>query len=138
MLSNSLENSSLLKPSTIQLMAKAESYRNGIPYYGLGPDLYSPQHETANIIGHDGSGNDAINATARFDLASQDGIIILSTGHYSFASDTADEWLFWKAGIADRVVMQRNIPYLVTLLVVGYVLIVIISWLILKRRRANT
>lgn len=138
MLSNSLDNHSLLKSSTIQLMAKAESYRNGIPYYGLGPDLYSPQHETANIIGHDGSGNDAINATARFDLASQDGIIILSTGHYSFASDTADEWLFWKAGIADRVVMQRNIPYLVTLLVVGYVLIVILSWLILKRRRANT
>ena len=46
----------------------------------------------------------------------------------------ADEWMFWKADIADRVVMERNIPYLATLLVIGYLLIVILSLVVICKR----
>jgi len=48
------------------------------------------------------------------------------------ASTMADEWIFWKAGIADYVVMQRNIQMLSTILTIGYVLIVGLSIFYIK------
>ena len=115
-------------------MTTAEAFINTIGVYGLGPHLYSQNDQNSKIIGHDGSGNNAINTAARIDLISKSGIIILETGHQTMASSLADEWMFWKAGIADYVVMQRNIPYVVRLLIMGSVLIIIISIFIIRRR----
>ncbi len=124
----------VLSAETIDLMAEPTSYRGSVPVYGLGPHLYSQLDEGSQVIGHDGSGNDAINTAARVDLLSKDGIIILATGHESIASILADEWLFWKFGIADFVVMQRNIPYLFILFSIGAALIIIGAIIILKKR----
>lgn len=115
----------VLSSSTINEMATAETFIGTTGIYGLGPHLYSQNDKDSQIIGHDGSGNNAINTAARIDLKSKDGIIILETGNYDIASRMADEWIFWKAGIADYVVMQRNKSYLLTLLLVGYLLIII-------------
>ena len=130
---NIAENA-VLSEKSLTTMTTAETFINNIGVYGLGPDLYSQNDKNSKIVGHDGSGNNAINTAARIDLVSKSGIIILETGHYTIASFLADEWLFWKAGIADYVVMQRNIPYVLGLLGVGSLLIIISSIFFLRRR----
>ncbi len=132
-----LNENEVLSQSTLQMMSDAESFNHGIGVYGLGPHLYSQDHTDSKMIGHDGSGNDAISSAARIDLMSKDGIIVLETGNYNIASVIADEWIFWKTGIANYVVMQRNIPFLMTLLIIGYVIIIGLSIFIIKRRNRN-
>jgi len=47
----------------------------------------------------------------------------------------ADEWMFWKAGIADRIVMERNMPFVIGLLIFGYALIIGVAiWFVRKGR----
>ncbi|PTB97338.1 serine hydrolase [Marivirga lumbricoides] len=132
-----IEPNPVLSQQVLDLMLEAQTYINGIAVYGLGPDFYSQSDEDSKIIGHDGVGGiAALNTAARIDLQSHDGIIIIRMGSYYTASEIADEWMFWKAGIADRVVMERNIPFIITILIIGYILIISISiWLIRKRKR---
>lgn len=131
-----ISNYNVLSKATITEMCRPETFVNEIGVYGLGPHLYSQNDQKSNIIGHDGSGNNAINTAARIDLKSKDGIIILETGNYNIASSIADEWIFWKAGIADYVVMQRNKSYLLTLLCIGYALILSI-FIFLRLKKKN-
>jgi len=131
-LANISENS-VLSEETVLEMSLPEAYINDYPVYGLGPHLYSQKEENSKIIGHDGSGNNALNTAARVDLNSKNGIIILETGNHNLASSMADEWLFWKAGIADFVVMQRNKSYLLTLLIIGYVIIGALSIFMIRK-----
>jgi len=124
----------VLSQETIMEMSTPETFINDIGVYGLGPHLYSQNDPNSNIIGHDGSGNNAINTAARIDLKSKNGIIILETGNYAIASGISDEWLFWKAGIADYVVIQRNKSYILTLLIIGYVIIILSSIFIIRKK----
>ncbi|WP_338793972.1 serine hydrolase domain-containing protein [Bernardetia sp. MNP-M8] len=134
LIANVSENN-ILSQETIQSMSKPESFINNTKVYGLGPHLYSQDDIKSNIIGHDGSGNDAINTAARIDLKSKSGIIILETGNWNIASSIADEWIFLKAGIADYVVMQRNKTYILTLLIIGYILIIAVSIFIIRKNK---
>lgn len=128
-----ISSNAVLSKETITKMSMPETFINNIGIYGLGPHLYSQNDQNSNIIGHDGSGNNAINTAARIDLKSKNGIIILETGNYDIASGIADEWIFWKAGIADYVVMQRNKSYLLTLLIIGYIIIILSSIFIIRK-----
>jgi hypothetical protein len=94
----------------------------------------SQNDKQSKIIGHDESGNNAINSATQVDLQSRDGIIILETGNYNMPLSIAGEWIFWKARIADYVVMMRNKPYLITLLIIGYFLI-FLSWVLIIQKR---
>lgn len=133
LMANIYENP-VLSQKTIALMVKPEAFTNGIGIYGMGPDLYSQNDDESTIIGHDGSG-ETLNTTARIDLKSRSGIIVLETGHYDLASSIADEWVYWKAGIADRVVIERNIPYLITLVIMGYLFIIICSVVLIRKSK---
>lgn len=133
LLANVLENE-VLKSQTIAMMSKPQSFINKTPIYGLGPHLYSQNDKKSNIIGHDGSGNNALNTAARIDLKSKDGIILFETGSFDFASSMADEWMFCKARIADYVVITRNKSYLITLLLIGYIIIILSSIFLINRR----
>ncbi len=133
-----ISDNPVLSKQTIEEMSKANSFINTIGIYGLGPHLYSQNKTNSLIIGHDGSGNDAINTAARIDLTSKSGIIFLETGNWNLASSIADEWLFWKAGIADYVVMQRNKSFLLTILIFGYALIIVSAIVILKRKKLKS
>lgn len=124
----------VLQVETISEMSKPETYINNTPVYGLGPHLYSQGDQSSNIIGHDGSGNNAINTAARINLKSKNGIIVLETGNFSLASSIADEWIFWEAGIADYVVMQRNKSYLLILLITGYIILILLSIFIIRKK----
>ena len=128
-----ISTNSVIKAATITKMIEPEAFRNGIGVFGLGPHLYGQNDKNSIIIGHDGaSGRPVINTAARNDLKSKNGIIVLEMGSHDLASTMADEWIFWKAGIADYVVMQRNIQMLSTILTIGYVLIVGLSIFYIK------
>ncbi|WP_422004849.1 serine hydrolase domain-containing protein [Roseivirga pacifica] len=131
------QGATILPAEMIEAMRSPQSYRNGHAYYGLGPSLYGHPLGKSRTFGHDGSGNDAINAAARMDFDNNAGIVILETGNYAYASEMADEWLFWQARIADRVVMQRNIPFLLTILGLGYLLIIAIAIWFLRKGGAS-
>ncbi len=133
LLANISSNPVLSKASIIEMSAP-ETFINDMGIYGLGPHLYSQDNPYSKIIGHDGSGNNAINSAARIDLKSKNGIIILETGSYDIASSTADEWLFWKVRIADYVVIMRNKTYLLTLLLTGYIAIALFSIFFLRKK----
>ncbi|MFT6828948.1 MAG: hypothetical protein ACJAZV_002242, partial [Roseivirga sp.] len=49
----------------------------------------------------------------------------------------ADEWLFEKAGIADFVVITRNMNYLISLFAIGVVVIVILAVFIIRKRKTS-
>lgn len=138
----SANNNPVLSQKTLDMMTETETFINKTPVYGLGPHLYSQNDKDSKIIGHDGVGGvTAINTAARFDLTSKDGIIVLQIGDYESASAVADEWLFWKAGIADFVVIQRNKSFLIALLFGGFVIIGVLAFFIIlgrnkKRKRA--
>jgi CubicO group peptidase (beta-lactamase class C family) len=133
LLANVSSNNVLSKGSVAQ-MSIAETFINDIGIYGLGPHLYSQNDKNSEIIGHDGSGNNAINTAARIDLKSKNGIIVLETGSYNLASSIADEWIFWKTGIADYVVMMRNKSYVLTLLITGCIIIILFSVFMIRRK----
>ncbi|SED06789.1 CubicO group peptidase, beta-lactamase class C family [Tenacibaculum sp. MAR_2009_124] len=136
LLANVSENPVLSK-ETMNTMQKAETFINNTPVYGLGPHLYSQNDTNSHIIGHDGSGNNAINTAARIDVNSKSGIIVLETGNWSIASAIADEWIFWKAGIADYVVMQRNKSYVLTLLIGGYITLIFLYIIIILKKKGK-
>ena len=128
----------VLSEKTITEMATAETFINEIAVYGLGPHLYSQNDKNSNIIGHDGSGNNAINTAARIDLMSKDGIIVLETGNYNIASAIADEWIFCKAGIADYVVIMRNKNYLIKLFIGGVLVILALAFFFIRRKNSRS
>lgn len=130
-----VSNNPVLSKETITKMSLPETFINNVGMYGLGPHLYSQNDTQSLIIGHDGSGNNALNTAARIDLNSKNGIIVLETGNHNIASNTADEWIFWKSGIADYVVMQRNKNYVLTLLLGGYAIILLLSIFMIRKRR---
>ena len=130
----SVSDNPVLSKEMIAEMSTAETFINDIGIYGLGPHLYSQNDQNSHIIGHDGSGNNAINTAARIDLKSKNGIIVLETGNYNIASGLSDEWLFWNSGIADYVVMQRNKSYVLTLLIIGYLIIISLSVFIIRKK----
>jgi CubicO group peptidase (beta-lactamase class C family) len=133
MLANTGKNP-VLSQETLRLMMEPQTYINEIAVYGLGPDFYSQNDPNSKVIGHDGVGGaTAINTAARIDLKSKDGIIILQMGNYYTASGIAEEWLFWKFGIADFKVTQRNKTFLISLLVMGYLVIGGAAFGILRR-----
>lgn len=129
-----LTDNPVLSKETVTLQSQAEAFIGNIGVYGLGPHLYSQNDQNSLIIGHDGSGNNAINTAARIDLKTGSGVIVLETGHWNIASSLADEWIFWKAGIADYVVMQRNKNYLLTLWGVGCVLQIVLFLILIRAR----
>ncbi len=122
-----ISSNNVLSKETITKMSMPETFINDIGVYGLGPHLYSQNDQNSTIIGHDGSGGNAINTAARIDLKSKNGIIVLEMGNHNIASSIADEWIFWKVGIADYVVMMRNKSYVLTLLIIGYLIIISLS-----------
>ncbi len=126
-------HNSVLRPETIATMNKIHTAANQNTH-GLGPMIFGRNDSGDFIVGHDGGNRPAINTAARINLKSKDGIIILETGNPGFATKLGDEWIFWKTGIADYVVIQRSKPFLLSLLVIGYLIIFFSSIIIIRVR----
>ena len=93
----------VLSHDTLGLIATPHASQLGADIWGLGAMLYAPTASGGFVIGHDGQNDPATNTAARIDPATGDGIVILSTGHGSLATELAGEWVFWKTGNVDTL-----------------------------------
>lgn len=124
----------VLESKTIKLMQEVHT-PPGYAMHGLGPMVFAKNGAGDMIIGHDGNSLAAINHAARINLKTQDGIAIFQTGNWSFASALANEWGFWKTGIPNNTVMGSNLSMLISLLVLGYLIILSFSIYFIRKKR---
>lgn len=127
------EGRGTLSPETLRLMRQPHASTFGIDIWGLGTILYSSNNEGDVIAGHDGLGGPAINTTARFNPATGDGIIILSTGNRGLATKIAGEWGFWQTGNVDITLLPRQA--LMKNMLLGWGIIFVASLVVVWRRR---
>lgn len=131
-------HNNVLSPETIKIMNQVHTPENQ-RMHGLGPMIFGKNDEGDFIIGHDGNNRPAINNAVRINLKTKDGIIILETGSPNLASKLGDEWIFWNAGIADFTVINANKNRILTIWVIGFLFIVVLSiYLISKKRKMKS
>jgi len=130
-----------LKSETLKMMHRPEGYQYGAEIWGLGVVLYAPNNAGGFIVGHDGSNDPAINTTARVEPASGDGIVLLATGNRDLATRIAGEWVFWRTGHVDTFTVLMEIRQTLTVLLGGWVAIVLLGliggWRLGRRRIAR-
>jgi len=109
----------------------------GADIWGLGLMLYAPNNAGGYIIGHDGNNGPAINTVARFDPATGDGIVILSTGSEMLATELAGEWVFWKTGNIDSLMFLMTFEAMVIWMGVGSLIILFLGGVLGWRTRRS-
>jgi len=108
-----------LKPETLARMRAPSSNIYGIPVWGLGNTLYAPNGRGGFVVGHDGNNAPAINTTVRTDPANGDGIVVLSSGNATLASEIGGDWVYWHGGVVDFLDINRDLGRTLTVLTVG-------------------
>lgn len=122
----------VLSKETINMMSTSGQWS-----HGLGPMIFGKNGAGDLIIGHDGNNRAAINNAARINLKTKSGILVFETGSPGFASDIANHWIFWKTGIPNNTVMISNVKMLLSLLISGYVIILVLSIYLIRKRRSS-
>jgi CubicO group peptidase (beta-lactamase class C family) len=129
----------VVKPSTLVQMREPLGFQYGIAIWGLGTILYAPNNQGSFIIGHDGDNYPAINTTARVDPSSGDGIVVLESGNTRLASNLGSEWIFWRTGNADLIMVLTDTNRLFPVLAGGWAVIVLaglfFGWRAWRRRK---
>ncbi|MBS0471167.1 MAG: beta-lactamase family protein [Proteobacteria bacterium] len=115
----------VLKPETLKAMRVVTTKIYGIPIWGLGTILYAPNGKGGFVVGHDGNNFPAINTTARIDPATGDGIIVLSSGNGTLASEIGGDWTWWHTGIVDLPTIVFEAKSTLIILAAGAILIVL-------------
>ena len=116
-------------------MRSPHASQMGADIWGLGPMLYAPNNAGGHIIGHDGNNGPAINTVARFDPATGDGIVILSTGSDILATRLAGEWVFWKTGNIDSLMFLMLFETIALWMGAGSLIIVVLGAVFAWRTR---
>jgi hypothetical protein len=74
----------------------------------------------------------------RFNPSTGDGIIVLQSGNPLLATTLAGEWVFWQTGMIDFVMLTLVAKNMITIIVIGWGVIIItalfIGW---RRKRAR-
>ncbi|MBI1197849.1 MAG: serine hydrolase [Phenylobacterium sp.] len=129
----------VLKPETLAAMRKPHASQFGADIWGLGAMLYAPNGKGGYVVGHDGNNDPAINTAARFDPARGDGIVVLETGHKILATRLAGEWVFWKTGKVDNLMVILESRRTFKTLAVGWAVILVgsvgLGWWSWRRRQ---
>ncbi|MEQ1755842.1 MAG: serine hydrolase domain-containing protein [Micropepsaceae bacterium] len=115
----------VLKPEPLVEMRRPHASKFGVEIWGLGTILFAPNNRGSFIIGHDGNNEPAINTAARVDPDTGDGIIILETGNKLLATMLASEWVFWRTGNVDFLMVTMESGTLLRILAAGWVVIVL-------------
>ena len=128
-----------LRPQSLAAMRKPHAQELGADIWGLGVILYAPNNAGGHIVGHDGDNEPAINTAARFDPATGDGIVILETGNDLLATRLAGEWVFWRTGHLDLLMVQMAIERIFRDLAIGWAVIlvaaVVVGWRLRRSRK---
>lgn len=114
----------VLSTSTLEMMYAPHAFVHETGIHALGPTIFARNGDGDVIHGHDGSG-DLVNTAVRINRNRGEGIIVFETGHPNLASHLADHWIFWTTGIADFVVITANKAWILSLLIGGYLFIIL-------------
>lgn len=108
-------NGAPLSPDGVEQMRKPEAFVLGLPIWGLGTMLYAETGAGDYVFGHAGQNEPAINAEARLNPDTGDGLIVLATGNKLLATRLGFQWTFWQTGRPDflglEAEVQRVIPW---------------------------
>lgn len=115
----------VLRPATLEEMRRPHGRQYGVDIWGLGLVLYAPNDAGGHIVGHDGGNYPAINTTVRFDPASGDGVVVLATGEPPMSDRLGGEWVFWRTGNVDKLTVMQEARQTLTILSVGWVVILV-------------
>jgi len=130
------DENSILSSATKQAMAKVTTLEDGNTiYHGMGPMLYGSNEDGDQIIGHEGGNRPAINTSVRFNLKTNEGYIVLSTGSNGIASSFGEEWVYHNTGIPMRGVRNRSKARFKPILYLGWIAILIGAIFIYRKRR---
>lgn len=113
----------VLKPETLKEMRRPHASKWGADIWGLGTMLYASNNTGDFIFGHDGSNEPAINTAARLDPSTGNGIIVLTTGNPSLATNLAGEWTFWQTRNVDFLMLTIGAKKALRVLIAGWVVI---------------
>lgn len=131
----------VLSPETLAAMRKPHARQFGADIWGLGVILYAPDGQGGFVIGHDGSNTPAINTTARVNLATGDGIVILESGNTRLASALGGEWVFWKTGYVDTFTVlleaRETLMRIAVVAGVAFLAAFLLVWRMTRRRAAS-
>jgi CubicO group peptidase (beta-lactamase class C family) len=129
------KTSQILSKKTLRMMREPEAKMMGLDLWGLGPIIFTNNNNGDFIFGH-GGGSPGLNATVRLNPKTGNAIIMLTTGNRALATDTATQWTLWETGNPDIIMLKNMIPAMLKRFVIGSVLILIISLVILWRRKS--
>ncbi len=113
----------VLGPKMLLEMRRPHASQYGADIWGLGTMLYAPNNGGGYVIGHDGNNEPAINTAARLDPNTGDGIVILETGNRLLATVIASEWVFWRTGNVDFLMVTYESGALLNALAAGWAVI---------------
>lgn len=128
------KTSQILSKKTLRMMREPEAKMMGLDLWGLGPILFASNNNDDFIFGHGGA-SPGLNATVRLNPNTGNAIIMLTTGNRALASDTATQWTLWETGNPDIIMLKNMIPVMIKQFLIGSVVILIISLVIVWRRR---
>ena len=122
----------VLKPETLEEMRRPHASRLGADIWGLGTMLYAGNNAGGFVIGHDGKNDPAIDTAARLDPETGNGVVVLETGNRVLATTLAGEWVFWRTGNVDFLMLTIEAGNILKILGAGWIAIiltaVIIGW----------
>ncbi|GJM10012.1 MAG: hypothetical protein DHS20C11_22880 [Lysobacteraceae bacterium] len=131
----------VLSPELVLAMQHPEAKLMGMGIWGMGPILQAPNNRGGYVLGGGGLRTDpAINADARINPATGNGIIVLQSGNRALASDLASEWTFWETGSLDLFMVRASGDAIGRTVLIGWGVIVGITflWWMVRRRKQAT
>lgn len=128
----------VLTAKALNAMRQPHAAQLGADIWGLGTMLYAPDNAGGFIIGHDGSNEPAINTSARLDPATGDGVVVLESGDRLLATRLAGEWVFWRTGNVDFLMLTMEAATLIKVLVAGWIVILATAAIFIWRSRRRT
>lgn len=129
---------SVLSSETIESMRVPHGRTSGADIWGLGTMLYSPTPEGDFVFGHDGGNDPAINSTARINPSTNDGIVLLETGHPSIATQIGSAWVLWQTGYPDFLDTPAVISSMALPAGIGTLFIVLIAVVLARKNRKGS
>jgi CubicO group peptidase (beta-lactamase class C family) len=130
-----IKKNPVLKKENINLLNTYYFSDGGYFGQGLGVRIYDTSIDNHTMIGQNGLGRWAINSSAIIDLDSKDGVIIFCNGSMDFAKYLGNIWIHWNKGIVTDSVQFENLNKMIKLLVIGALVIIIIGFVLERRKK---
>ena len=125
------QNPVLSQETLTQMMTPQAGARQD---WGLGHTLYVANGADGYVVGHDGGNLPALGHTVRINPATGNGVVLMTSGNLTLASELGDDWVYWETGKLTvnarlRILISRLVPVVVG---IGLGSIAIVLWTLIK------